>query len=103
MFGVSAVLLFEMRRDERVVDFSQCARKLFAVLPAPFLPPDQPSDLTSGERNFHSNRSAVVRVLLNERDENLVGELTWLSEFWIGSNDDAFLGVTPIEFYLCRA
>ena len=39
-------------------------------------------------------------MLLDERDENLVGQRTGLSEFGIGADDDIFFRHSPVELYL---
>src|SRR3954453_17456166 len=64
--------LFEMRRDERVVDFAQRAGQLFAVLPSPLLAADQTADFAAGERDLVRYRAAVVGMLLDQRDEDPV-------------------------------
>ena len=49
MLNELTICRFKMRLDEGVVDFMQGTGKLFAVLTAPFLSPDQPSDLPARE------------------------------------------------------
>src|SRR3954454_98446 len=84
--------LLEMRRDERVMDFAQCAGQLFAVLAAPLLSADQTADLAARGRDLVRYRAAIVGMLLDQRDEDLVSELTGLAERRVGSDRDALLG-----------
>ena len=45
------------------------------------------------------HRESVVRVFLDERDKNLVGELSGLSQFRIGTNLDEFTVDARVERY----
>src|SRR3954451_22573170 len=89
--------LFEMRRNEGVVDFAQRTGQLFAVLATPFLAADQAADLAASERDLVRYRAAVVGVLLDQRDEDLVRELTGLAERRVGPDRDALLGAGGVE------
>ena len=46
MVGITT---FEMRRDERVVDFVQRTRELLTVAPSPLLAADEAADLSAGK------------------------------------------------------
>ena len=95
-------VLLEMRRDECVVDFAQRAGQLFAVLAAPLLAADQTADFAAGERDLVRYRAAVIGVLLDQRDEDLVRELTGLAERRVGPDRDALLGNGGVELDFCR-
>ena len=103
MFDVSTIGILEMRPDESVMDFVQRSRELFAVAPSPFLAADETADLAAGERNFFANWPTVVGMFFYERNEHFVRELTWLSQFRIGSDDDIFFVDAVVQFDLLRA
>src|SRR4051794_34838356 len=92
-----------MRRDEGVVDFAQRAGQLFAILAAPLLAADQTADLAASERDLVRYRAAVVGMLLDQRDEDLVRELTGLAERRVGPDRDALFGDGGIELDFCGA
>src|SRR3954453_22361575 len=95
--------LLEMRRDERVVNFAQCAGQLFAVLAAPLLAADQTADLAASESDLVRDWAAVVGMLLDQRDEDLVRELTGLAERRVGPDRDALLGTGGVKLDLTGA
>ena len=90
-------VLLEMRRDECVVDFAQRAGQLFAVLAAPLLAADQTADLAAGERDLVRYRAAVIGMLLDQRDEDFVRELTGLAERRVGPDREALFGNGGVE------
>src|SRR3954453_10741714 len=56
----ASAALFEMRGDKGVVDFTQRAGKLFAVLAAPFFAADQTADFAAGKGDLVRHRAAVI-------------------------------------------
>ena len=103
VLDVPAVLFFEMGADKRVVNFVQGAGELLAVAAAPFLAADEPADLPPGEGDFVADGSAVVGVLLEERDEYLVRQRAGLPEARVGADGDVPLGLPPSQTYLVGA
>ena len=97
MLDEAPALLFEMRRDERVVDFAQRAGQLFAVLAAPLLAADQTADLTAGERDLVRYWAAVIGMLLDQRDKDFVRELPRLAERRVGPDREALFGNGGVE------
>ena len=78
----------------------QGAGELFAVAAAPLLTADKSADLPPGKGDFVADGSAVVGVLLEERDEYLMRQGAWLPEPWVGADGEVPLGLAPAQTYL---
>jgi hypothetical protein len=63
MFVEPAAGLFEVGRDERVLNFVQRTRKLFAIAASPFLATDEATDLATRKVDLAPNRPASVLSL----------------------------------------
>jgi hypothetical protein len=103
VLGKFSGAVFEMSFDERVVNLVQGAREFFAVASAPLAATDRSHDFALSERNLLLDWSAVIRVLLDERDKDFVRELPRLPVFGIGSDDHVLVGRSPVELDLLRA
>src|SRR6202521_978242 len=67
-----AVAAFEIRSDERVVDFIERAGQLFAVASSPLAAADKPHELALGEGYLTADRATVIGMLLEDRHEYLM-------------------------------
>jgi hypothetical protein len=84
MFEELSPRLFEMGFDKRVVKLMQRAGKLFAVATSPLLATNEAADPPAREMDFASDRSAVVGMFLDQRNENLVCERAGCPSFESG-------------------
>ena len=91
---------FEAGADEGVVNFIEGARELLAGAASPLGAADEAHEFTLGERYVCLGRTAVAGMLLDERNENLVGQRARLSELGIGTDDDFLFRHSPVELDL---
>src|SRR5665213_1323108 len=100
MLGPFAVAGPKAAADEGVVNLVQRSAELVAVAATPFLPADEPHEFALAEGDIGLHWPAIAGMLLEQRDEDLVGELAGLSKLRIGSDDNALFGDVCVDLDL---
>jgi hypothetical protein len=93
-----AISLPEVSNDVRVTDLLQGVDKLIAVSPTKNFAAGEMQQLALGERNIALNGTAVGRLLLDDRECNLVSERAGLVVLAVQSDCYAFVFRPPFDF-----